>query len=469
MTESDLLLVQPPIFSRLSPSPDVALLQAQLRRAGVRTRVHDSSSSVRRALKERGSTWHDNADPEADDFLAADPKFIPADLEPFLDREARGIAGSGAALVYLLVQVVTERCALELARRVEGHGRESFVVVGGPQCTREAGAAELLAAPGVAASVHPGGVRLSLLSGPRAAPHGPGDPLPGMLVKRDGRVLDGGDPKRELDLDALPFMDFSGFDMDDYPSGQLFLSASRGCVRQCSFCDRDKTYRRMTAGRVAAEIRHQLALYPSKHFVRFADDMINSDCALLGRLSASLAEIRLEMAVRRGSRDFGWSALALIRPEMTAELLRAMRRGGCRLLAYGLESGCQKTVDAMGKGFQLEVARRVFRQTKAAGIRVQVFVIAGFPGETEEDFQETLSFLESNADSIDVVSPYICAVTKGSLLDARGRELSLALDPSDLHGWASLDESNTFALRKARFLALQETIRRLGFENPNCP
>jgi len=94
--------------------------------------------------------------------------------------------------------------------------------------------------------------------------------------------------------------------------------------------------------------------------------------------------------------DFHWTCCARFEPGISAELLRQMRRAGCRMVLYGLESGSQRVLDRMDKGTRLETAQRILREGAEAGIWNHVFIFFGFPGETEEEAWETAQFFNAH-------------------------------------------------------------------------
>ncbi|HLP48725.1 MAG TPA: radical SAM protein, partial [Candidatus Kapabacteria bacterium] len=66
----------------------------------------------------------------------------------------------------------------------------------------------------------------------------------------------------------------------------------------------------------------------------------------------------------------------------------------------GVESGSQKVLEAMNKRIPLEDIATTIINLGNAGIKVTTYFIMGFPGETEEDFQQTLDFIETLKDNI---------------------------------------------------------------------
>ena len=99
-----------------------------------------------------------------------------------------------------------------------------------------------------------------------------------------------------------------------------------------------------------------------------------------------------------------WMGMARVRSEMNDKLLGKMRQAGCIGLWFGIESGSQRILSKMKKGYDIETAKNVIRDTAKNGIRVLTFMIVDFPGETQRDFEQSVAFLEQNQEFIDQVS-----------------------------------------------------------------
>src|SRR5262249_28003891 len=84
---------------------------------------------------------------------------------------------------------------------------------------------------------------------------------------------------------------------------------------------------------------------------------------------------------------------------------------------YGLESGSPKVVKDMRKGFDLPLASRVLRDSTEAGIDVGVFMLVGFPTESEEDYELSKKYLKEMETWLHHVTPgYGCGIQPGSEL-----------------------------------------------------
>ena len=82
---------------------------------------------------------------------------------------------------------------------------------------------------------------------------------------------------------------------------------------------------------------------------------------------------------------------------MDDEILVALRRAGCYLLGFGIESGVERTRrEVLRKeiGTNEEIARMI-RAVKAAGIEVGANFLLGIPGEREEEMARTYRFARS--------------------------------------------------------------------------
>jgi len=85
---------------------------------------------------------------------------------------------------------------------------------------------------------------------------------------------------------------------------------------------------------------------------------------------------------------------------MSRELVSKMKRAGCFNLFIGLESASAAVLKRMNKGFTLTEARSFFQLLSAEGLHFEISLITNYPGETENEFQETLQFIRDNKSSI---------------------------------------------------------------------
>ena len=102
---------------------------------------------------------------------------------------------------------------------------------------------------------------------------------------------------------------------------------------------------------------------------------------------------------------FSWIANARFEKELDRnELTQDLRRKGCRMLRFGLESGSQRVLDLMNKGTNVSTAASILQKLHAAGILTHVYIMFGYWGETSADRADTIRFLKDNRYYIDSYS-----------------------------------------------------------------
>ncbi|MGC1121329.1 MAG: radical SAM protein [Candidatus Methanofastidiosia archaeon] len=202
-----------------------------------------------------------------------------------------------------------------------------------------------------------------------------------------------------VDVNALPAPSFRGLDLERYffPQPVLSLLSGRGCYwHRCAFCVIPHGYGRTYRARSIDQIVEDLEVLTTTYKVRvvhFPDESIAP-----GRLD------KLCDAILQRGLDILWMTFARTDPGFTPELCSKLYRAGCRVLAFGLESGCQRVLDFMNKGTTVDTASRTLRNSSQAGIWNHVSFFFGFPTETREEAQKTIQFVLENRDVIDSVS-----------------------------------------------------------------
>jgi radical SAM superfamily enzyme YgiQ (UPF0313 family) len=460
------VLVQPPSYDWLTPSNGLALINAHLKVAGFKPRIVDSSMRVRKALSARLKRTFKNH-VEYHEALVGHPGIVAR----LLSREIDAILKDSPTVVAFAVLTYTEKWSLHMAAAIKRRRPSTQIVFGGAQCLRENNAFDFIRNPDVDV-VMLGEADVSFVKYVRALGGlRRGGVLPrirGVLSKNGDKIVDGGDEEGVSDMDSLPFLDFGGFPMEDYVGDTVYVNTTRSCVRRCRFCTHfmmQKEYGVMSPERTLAEIKHHLDTFPNRKVILFSDSLVNGDTRRLSKLAELLLDYRLERLGRRGQDgNFGWTGMAILHRTTTLELLRKLKASGCIELAYGLESGSQKVIDAMDKRFKITDAEEVIRNTKKVGIQVKTYMQFGFPGETEENFQETLAFIRRNAAYLGQVSISFTEIYKGSDLDLRPRFHGIKLPIADRTRWESEDGTNTYEVRFDRCQRAAKAARRAGID-----
>ena len=227
----------------------------------------------------------------------------------------------------------------------------------------------------------------------------------GITYRKDGKIVKNADRPYIEDLDSLPFPAHHLWPLDRLRKcGKVIfpVMTSRGCTFWCEFCTAvrmfGRRYRTRSPKSVVDELEFLQKNYGAEQFT-FYDDTFTVN-------QTRTAEICDEIIARKLKIE--WDCETRV-DMVTKELLQKMKDAGCFAVWYGLESGSQRLLDAMGKGISLTQVMRAFKWTKEVGLMAVVGAILGLPNETKETVWETIKFVERlNPDDVGyyIATPY---------------------------------------------------------------
>jgi Radical SAM superfamily len=179
----------------------------------------------------------------------------------------------------------------------------------------------------------------------------------------------------------------------------------------------------------------------------FADSNLNASMKELGRF----VELILEENIR-----ITWGGQAHIHGNLTREFLEKMKKSGFSSVFWGIESGSQRVVDLMNKQYAQEDARRISDDCIELGIRQNIQIIIGYPGEEPSDVVDTLELILrfKNEPMVTVLLPGLLVVRPGSPLyeDYPGYGLANNL----YYEWSTADGTNNLHVRIARIFYIKQ-------------
>jgi anaerobic magnesium-protoporphyrin IX monomethyl ester cyclase len=73
------------------------------------------------------------------------------------------------------------------------------------------------------------------------------------------------------------------------------------------------------------------------------------------------------------------------------EIYKLMKKAGFRMILFGLESANQETLDKINKGLKTEEIEPALKICKSVGLEPHITVMVGYPWETKNDIENTLS------------------------------------------------------------------------------
>ncbi|OIN98372.1 hypothetical protein AUJ67_08715 [Candidatus Desantisbacteria bacterium CG1_02_49_89] len=230
----------------------------------------------------------------------------------------------------------------------------------------------------------------------------------GILYRKDGKVVSNPLQERIPQLDELPFPARDMVDMGVYRPSVLHyknfpafsVMCGRGCPHRCTFCSCAKVFRGRVTMRspenVIGEIKFLIDKYGAREIMVWDDtfgifkDWTVKFCDMIKPLNVTWS---------------AWMRADLADPD----ILKKMAGSGCWHISYGVESGNQKVLDTIKKGFTVEQVRKAFKWTHEAGMEARGTFILGLPNETWDTMMDTINIaIEIKADyaQFQLLTPY---------------------------------------------------------------
>lgn len=214
--------------------------------------------------------------------------------------------------------------------------------------------------------------------------------LKGIMYLKNNEIVKNEQQDLIMNLDALPFNDYSEFDLKPYfkHSGLRYISmeTARGCIYNCSFCSTVRmwghAFRHKSPRRIVDEFKVVEKL--DLDFVFLEDD----DTALDEKNLQDFCKLMIEENVKVpwgmgvGSRS--------INDEKTFDLLK---KAGCVKVNVNIESANNRILKEYRKPYTIEDNRNLCEQLLKKGILIHNHGIIGFTDETIKESLNTYFYL----------------------------------------------------------------------------
>lgn len=93
-----------------------------------------------------------------------------------------------------------------------------------------------------------------------------------------------------------------------------------------------------------------------------------------------------------------------LRCNIEPELIASLAKAGCFYATFGVESGSDRILQKMAKGYNSKTAENSIKLAHNSNMWVSIYIIVGFPNETDNDFKETFDFIDRNIGYIDQIN-----------------------------------------------------------------
>lgn len=191
----------------------------------------------------------------------------------------------------------------------------------------------------------------------------------------------------------MPFFDNEPF---------VTLIPTRGCPWRCIFCRAGKVWGRRIRTRSVENVIYEIEYILSELKIRNIAFMTDSLT-----LNKKWAMEFLSAILKKGL-QFRWVCNSRT-DAVDSEMLSLMKKAGCLLISYGIESGDQNILNTAKKSIELKDCLRAIELTRKSKILSMAYFIIGLPGETKETIHKSIDFaIKLNPDYVNfhVATPF---------------------------------------------------------------
>jgi radical SAM superfamily enzyme YgiQ (UPF0313 family) len=221
----------------------------------------------------------------------------------------------------------------------------------------------------------------------------------------DGTVIRNADRGFIDDLDSIPFparhlTNNSLYFRPDNMELQTTIVTNRGCPHSCIYClapvVSGKKNRYRSTENVVAELEECVNMYGIKNFL-FRSDLFTQNKKWVVELCQKIIERGLKI---------NWASNSRV-DCINREMLEWMKKAGCWIIAFGVESGNEKTLELIKKKATVDQAREAVKLCREVGVKSSVYLLMGLPWDTPETLEDNVQFAkEIQPDFVEIFYTY---------------------------------------------------------------
>lgn len=267
------------------------------------------------------------------------------------------------------------------------------------------------------------------------------------------------------ELEQLPFADYTDYNLELYPSSAIPLIGSRGCVRQCTFCDyivNWKKFQWRSAENIFAEMMYQKQRYGTTKF-KFQDSLVNGHPKEFANLMELIANYNLH-----NQEKIEWAGFFIFRERTprSEQEWETIALGGARLLSVGIENFNQHIRYAMGKKFSDESIIFHLEQAQKHKIKCTTMMIVGYITETQDDIDRAKQWLRDNVrfrDTLEFHWGSGLGILDNTYLGEHKHDLGIVMIGAAPHEWTTTHTGTTPEQRTKWARELIGLSKHLGY------
>ena len=267
-------------------------------------------------------------------------------------------------------------------------------------------------------------------------------------------------------LNSLPIPSFDDYDFASYGVNAIPVTGSRGCVRQCTFCDYIANWKKFqwrTADSIFDEIMSQMNRYNIRN-IKFQDSLVNGNQKEFFRLLELLASHNEQ----NPDKKITWSGYFIFREPTpnSAKEWQLLSQSGAINLAVGIENFNQHIRYQIGKKFSNEAIIYHFEQALKYKIQIGLLHITGYINETQKDIDYIKQWLRDNVRFKDILLIHWgtgLGIFDNTYLGNNKEMLGITMIGKSPHEWISKHTDSTPEIRARWTVELITLSKQLGY------
>jgi radical SAM superfamily enzyme YgiQ (UPF0313 family) len=274
------------------------------------------------------------------------------------------------------------------------------------------------------------------------------------------------------DLENTPAADWTGYNFEKYVGYEtkelrLPITSSKGCVRQCTFCNVPSSWPKYVYRKGEDVANEIISTYQKTGIYKltFTDNLMNGSISNFRKMNSVLAE-KLPNTI-----EYNGYAICRSQKECPESDFELAAKAGAKIFRIGIESGSESIRNDMKKYFSNEDIEWFSDNCIKYGIKQHWLMFVGYPTETEEDFQQTMNFLDKYGKyankNINVFLSLPMMLTHGSgFMQKHQKEYGLEHNNdrwSDFFWTSTKYPKNTFDVRVDRWKRFVDKCNEYGY------
>ena len=221
------------------------------------------------------------------------------------------------------------------------------------------------------------------------------DEIEGIAFKKGNKIIKTTKSAPSSMIRPLPLIP-EDISSEDIRGANVYIETHRGCPGNCGFCQVPCFFGREIKSRtlddIIAEVKEFLkkgakriaisggtgSLYGSKKFKTINNDafteLLREISSLTGPKNLTIPDIRIDM--------------------INEDTLKAIKNYTNGWIFFGIESGSDRILKKMKKGIKVDDIKNAVETARKYNLKIAGSFIVGYPGENEEDFEDTIELMD---------------------------------------------------------------------------